>query len=152
MTESRRNKLILMWVVLIVGTILLGLGLNHVAFHKDAIPAEPGHYEARVYVTNYGDCYHSGSCGYLHTSKIAIGLQEARNSGYRACSSCGGRSSGTIYIEGRDEIPAEDNYIGAMIAVTLGGTLWVGLFWYNWIDKTETEKEKQQEKTKNNNS
>ena len=29
--------------------------------------------EARVYVTDYGDCYHSSTCSYLRSSRNAIG-------------------------------------------------------------------------------
>lgn len=34
--------------------------------------------EARVYVTNYGDCNHSSDCSYLHSSKIAIGKSNSK--------------------------------------------------------------------------
>ena len=52
--------------------------------------------EARVYVTNYGDCYHSSDCSYLHSSRNAIGKNKARSQGYYACSRCNGIPSGTI--------------------------------------------------------
>lgn len=41
-----------------------------------------------VYVTKTGDCYHSGDCGYLSRSKIAIEKSSALLQGYRACSRC----------------------------------------------------------------
>lgn len=54
--------------------------------------------EAMVYVTNYGDCYRSSDCSYLHSSKIAIGRNKARNQGYYACSRCNGTTSETIKV------------------------------------------------------
>lgn len=52
--------------------------------------------EPKVYVTNYGDKYHSYNCQYLYGSKIAIGIYKAKDEGYTACSVCGGKSNGTI--------------------------------------------------------
>ena len=40
-----------------------------------------------VYVTRTGECYHRGYCSYLR-SKIEKTLEQAVNSGYRACSRC----------------------------------------------------------------
>lgn len=40
-----------------------------------------------VYVTRTGACYHSGSCGYLRSSKIPMKLSEAKMR-YRPCSRC----------------------------------------------------------------
>ena len=54
--------------------------------------------EARVYVTNYGDCYHSSDCSYLHSSRVAKGKDKAQEQGYRACSRCYGIASGTIEV------------------------------------------------------
>lgn len=54
--------------------------------------------EPRVYVTTYGEKYHSAGCSYLAKSSRAIGKQEAISKGYTACSRCGGRSSGTIEV------------------------------------------------------
>ena len=55
--------------------------------------------EPRVYITNYGDKYHSYDCQYLYDSKIAIGIYKAKDEGYSACVICGGKSSGTIREE-----------------------------------------------------
>lgn len=41
-----------------------------------------------VYITNTGSKYHSSGCRYLRKSKIAISLNNAKNSGYTACSRC----------------------------------------------------------------
>ena len=128
-----------MWVVLIIGTILLSVGFNSLFFHKDAVPGEPGHYEARVYITRTGDCYHSGSCSYLHSSQIPIGLKAAKNSGYRACSVCGGKSSGQIFVEGTEGEKEENHYIASFFIVSFSVSLWVGCAWYDWIERTESE-------------
>lgn len=55
--------------------------------------------EPRVYVTTYGERYHSAGCSYLSKSQIPIGKQEAISKGYSACSRCGGRASGTIDVK-----------------------------------------------------
>ena len=54
--------------------------------------------ETKVYVTNYGDCYHSSDCSYLHSSRVAKGKDKAQEQGYRACSRCYGIASGTIEV------------------------------------------------------
>ena len=41
-----------------------------------------------VYVTNTGTKYHKSGCQYLHSSKIAINLNEAKKQGYDPCSKC----------------------------------------------------------------
>lgn len=41
-----------------------------------------------VYITNYGEKYHTGSCRYLSKSKIAISKSEAIAQGYEACKVC----------------------------------------------------------------
>lgn len=55
-----------------------------------------------VYITKYGDCYHSIGCHYLNQSRIEKGLYEVQKSGYRECSYCGGHSYGTIQVEHRE--------------------------------------------------
>ena len=40
-----------------------------------------------VYVTKTGDCYHTGNCSYLKSSR-EITLAEAAAAGYRRCSRC----------------------------------------------------------------
>lgn len=64
--------------------------------------------EPRVYVTTYGERYHSAGCSYLAKSQRAMGKQEAISKGYTACSRCGGRSSGTITVTYTKKI-AQDN-------------------------------------------
>ena len=43
---------------------------------------------ATVYVTNTGSKYHKNGCQYLHSSKIAIDLNDAKRQGYDPCSKC----------------------------------------------------------------
>lgn len=52
--------------------------------------------EPKVYITDYGDYYHSSDCQYLYESKTAIGKYKAEILGYYACSVCGGKSNGYI--------------------------------------------------------
>lgn len=137
MEETRKRKLKTMWIVLILVTILLGLAFNEMVFHKDGTPAEKGHYESKVYITNDGYCYHSGSCGYLYSSRIAIGRQQAIEQGYRACSVCHGYSSVSIYIEGTKGTNAENHYLESIACVFFGVTLWLGIFLHGWINNFE---------------
>lgn len=41
-----------------------------------------------VYITNTGGKYHRSGCRYLHSSRIPISLDNAKSSGYDACSVC----------------------------------------------------------------
>ena len=41
--------------------------------------------QVTVYVTKTGDKYHTSTCQYLSKSKIAISLEEAKQSGYEPC-------------------------------------------------------------------
>lgn len=41
-----------------------------------------------VYITNTGKKYHRGTCGSLHSSKIPISLEKAKNQGYEPCKRC----------------------------------------------------------------
>lgn len=54
-----------------------------------------------VYVTETGECYHSYNCRYLSKSCYPKGMYQAIASGYRACSTCGGRGYGTVQAEVR---------------------------------------------------
>ena len=69
--------------------ILLAVPLNECVFV---------HYEPCVYVTNTGDCYHSKNCHYLYSSR-AIGLEVAKDKGYKCCSSCYGKSTTQIRVQ-----------------------------------------------------
>lgn len=93
--------------------------------------------EARVYVTNYGDCYHSSTCSYLHSSKIAIGKNKARSQGYYACSRCNGVSSGTIeVVYYRQE---EKDMKNEIIWGSIVGSLVLSAIIYAFLPKKEKE-------------
>lgn len=68
---------------------------NPVSYKTETVTAT----EPRVYVTTYGEKYHSAGCSYLAKSSRAIGKQEAISKGYTACSRCGGKASGTIDVK-----------------------------------------------------
>ncbi len=90
----------------IVKHIVIGLILFSVSFSLMFFLSDKTEYhkvdnyviEPRVYVTNYGDCYHAYGCHYLSQSMIAKGIREAELKGYRACSYCGGIPHGTIEV------------------------------------------------------
>lgn len=63
--------------------------------------------EPRVYITTYGERYHSSNCSYLSQSKIPIGKYEAISKGYSACSRCGGRSNGTITVKYKKQVEVD---------------------------------------------
>ena len=52
-----------------------------------------------IYITEYGNCYHSVDCHYLRQSKIEKGLYEAKANGYMECSYCHGCSKSVIRVE-----------------------------------------------------
>lgn len=55
--------------------------------------------QSMVYITEYGNCYHSVDCHYLRQSKIEKGLYEAKANGYMECSYCHGCSKSVIRVE-----------------------------------------------------
>lgn len=65
--------------------------------------------EPKVYVTTYGECYHSAGCSYLAKSQIPMGKQEAISKGYTACSRCGGTASGTITVTYTKRVEVENS-------------------------------------------
>lgn len=88
--------------------------------------------EPRVYVTTYGEKYHSGGCSYLSKSAIPIGKQEAISKGYTACSRCGGKASGTIDVKYTKQVEVDGtakNIWGA-IGLSVLGTPLLYLFGY----------------------
>lgn len=92
-------------------------------------------YHPRIYVTVYGDKYHSADCHYLQSSKIAKSLIEAQSEGYTACSHCHGRCDGTIVVEKSmskkvDNTPAvqqQSAFFGALFCGFLYLFVWYGL-------------------------
>ena len=101
MTKAKKivkHILLSLGVVGIISSLLIGLGL---LFDKNNPTYESVPYtveEPKVYVTKYGDCYHSYDCSYLHSSMIAKGKDKAREQGYRACSKCNGVANGLIEV------------------------------------------------------
>ena len=93
----KRIGLFLIISILVVN-ISLGLGFlfdrNNPTYESVPYVVE----EPKVYVTNYGDCYHSSDCSYLHSSRVAKGKDIAQELGYRPCSRCYGIESGTIEV------------------------------------------------------
>ena len=77
--------------------------------------------EPCVYVTTYGERYHSADCSYLYSSKHAMGKQEAISKGYTACSRCGGQSSGTIAVTYTKQVEVDKapQNIGGAIALSV---------------------------------
>lgn len=99
-----------------------------------------------VYVTKYGDCYHSIGCHYLSQSMIKKGLYEARDKGYRACSYCNGISYGTVQVEHREYYMVVD-YTDAICYSCLRAVyitltvylLFLGIKYQNKLKKEENE-------------
>lgn len=104
-----RKKLIWLLIAIVCVTVFIGLTVivNNCFFSQK---------EPLVYVTKYGECYHSAGCHYLD-SIIEKGLYEAQKEGYRACSYCHGIPNGTI---------EKNNYPLAVLCVFCG-MLIVGL-------------------------
>lgn len=94
--DKKRIVKIVLIVILIIGVNILFTFLINSLFFK--------HTEGLVYRTRTGGCYHSPGCGYLHSSAIAMGIEQARKSSLSACSRCGGIPNGTIIV---------NNYFGS---------------------------------------
>ena len=126
----KRIGLFLIISILVIN-ISLGLGFlfdrNNPTYESVPYVVE----EPKVYVTNYGDCYHSSDCSYLHSSKIAIGKDKARNQGYYACSRCNGISSGTIDVTYYKQV--EKDMTSEIITKSIIGGLVVSLIVYVFI-------------------
>ncbi len=75
--------------------------------------------EPRIYVTIYGECYHSEDCTYLYHSKIPMGKQQAINNGYYACSQCGGISRGMIAVTYTQSVLNENDSLYKTILITI---------------------------------
>lgn len=96
--------------------------------------------EPRVYVTTYGEKYHSSGCSYLSQSRHSMGLYEARNAGYSACSRCGGHSSGTIEVSYQKKVyydPIGRNIGGSIALSLLCGILVYGFIYSMWSSYQE---------------
>ena len=93
--------------------------------------------EARVYVTDYGDCYHSSTCSYLHSSRNAIGKNKARSQGYYACSRCSGIASGTIEVTYYQQVEVDKTK--EIVWGSIFGGLVLSVVIYIFIPKEEKE-------------
>ena len=93
--------------------------------------------EARVYITDYGECYHSSTCSYLHSSRNAIGKNKARSQGYYACSRCNGIPNGTIDVTYYQRV--EKDMTNEIIWGSIVGGLVVSAIIYVLIPKDEKE-------------
>lgn len=130
----KRIGLFLIISILVVN-ISLGLGFlfdrNNPTYESVPYVVE----EPKVYVTNYGDCYHSSDCSYLHSSRIAKGKDKAQEQGYRACSRCYGVANGTIEVTYYKQV--EKDMTNNIVSKSLIGGLIVSAIIYVFIPKKE---------------
>lgn len=99
--RKQKNKLLLANILFLIVAVLLvsssgWLAENvfnyttleeRVRIETNEIPV--GEIETYIcYITEYGECYHSGGCGSLWNSSYKTTVYEARKEGYRACSKC----------------------------------------------------------------
>ena len=93
-------KTVMKHILIILSTMIVIFTISFTIEDKTAYEYTSTYEEQpAVYVTKYGDCYHSITCHYLSQSMIEKGLYEARDKGYRACSYCGGQSYDTTVVE-----------------------------------------------------
>lgn len=88
--ERKRVVKFILIILAIIGVNILATFLINLFFFQ--------HTEGLVYKTRTGHCYHSVGCGYLHSSAIAIGIEQAKKSSLRACSRCRGMPCGTTVV------------------------------------------------------
>ena len=126
-------------LMILVATITVIMGISFLNNEKnptyESVPYTVE--EARVYVTNYGDCYHSSDCSYLHSSKIAIGRNKARNQGYYACSRCSGIAIGTIEVTYYQQV--EKDMTNEIVWGSIFGGLVLSVIIYVFIPKEVKE-------------
>lgn len=110
MNREEKNKLIIHIVIVILLCIPMAFlwyaiinSNNPTSYKTETVTAT----EPRVYVTTYGERYHSAGCSYLSKSQIPMGKQEAISKGYSACSRCGGRASGTITVTYKKQVEVD---------------------------------------------
>lgn len=100
--------------------------------------------EPKVYVTDYGDCYHNVNCQYLWNSANPKGLYQAQEQGFLACSICKGRASGTIEVTYFKKVVKEYNESTVnVLAIFLSGlsALMIYLFVYVTVHNYKEDKE-----------
>lgn len=85
---DERNKVILVVVICLALLFLAVYG----------ILSSSGNEEEIVYITTYGDRYHSENCRYLHGSSIVTTKNDAILAGFGACEYCKGKAT-TIVVD-----------------------------------------------------
>ena len=88
-----------------------------------------------VYITDYGEKYHTSTCQYLYDSKHSISLSRAVERGYKPCSVCnpprltsgGSATPSTPSYQGGGSTQQEDErWIAIFWAVVFGGVaIWL---------------------------
>ena len=113
-------------VILVLFLFCLNFGIGN------SIVAKAADGSTTVYITEYGEKYHSSSCQYLHESKISISLSSAVKSGYSPCSVCNpprltssnnSNSYSPSYSSKGDK--TDDSWLGIFWAVILFGVICV---------------------------
>lgn len=144
MTKAEKFNLIFVSVPMVIIWILSSFLLNTLFFHEEAV-IEPAHTEDCVVMTKYGECYHHYSCGQIQDNVYwEVGKDTAIESyGLRACSYCGGYSSGTIEYDARVVSPEENKYILSFIIMFVPCFL-IGFWWYNKFCEESSDKKSEQ--------
>ena len=98
---------------------------------RSPIKADAASGSTKVYITEYGEKYHSYSCQYLRQSCIAISLSRAVERGYTRCSVCNpprltsdGGSGSTS-----PSTPSTPSYQGGGSNSSWDEERWIPLFW-----------------------
>ena len=152
MTKAEKFNLIFVSVPMVIIWILSSFLLNTLFFHEEAV-IEPAHTEDCVVMTKYGSCYHHYSCGQIQDNYYwEVGKDTAIESyGLRACTYCGGQSSGTIEYDERVISPEDNEYVISFILMSIPCFL-IGYWWYNKFCEESDKKNEQTipvENTKN---
>ena len=94
MKRSTKQFVIIIFIVLMIFIVSFVLE-DKTSYNYNSTSEE----QPAVYITEYGNCYHSADCHYLSQSKIEKGLYEVKSKGYKACSYCKGYSKNVIQVE-----------------------------------------------------
>lgn len=124
-------------IVLVILIICLTIGINSF-FHEDGNKAS----QTIVYITRTGECYHSGSCGYLHSSKIPVTLGDAIARGYRPCSRCSAPSASYVQ-NGRDQYFL--SFIISLTIVAIGYGINIHIKHQQQLKKEKEERERKRQ-------
>lgn len=143
MERNSRRKLNILTLLIVVVSFVFSL----MAVQKPLV-AEAASGSTTVYVTDYGEKYHTSSCQYLYNSKNAISLQTAVNRGYTACSKCnpprltGGGSTTTPSRPTYDNTPEEEPLVWPwFVGIGGAGVIGYGIYAYSKKRKEENEYE-----------